>query len=79
MLLQSLQQVITTSGGPDIVIPYIGLLILGIVLAIIGWALSRSTAPGKIFWSIMFWLGIACIVIWIILLILSLAFGFVCC
>lgn len=79
MNLLALQQAIVTSGGPNVVIPSFLLLIVGVVLMVIGWALMRSAAPGKIFWNIMFWLGVACVVIWVILLILSLVFGFVCC
>jgi len=77
--MQALQQAIVATGGPNIAIPYIGLLILGIVLAILGWAIGKATPRGQPLWTIMFWLGIACIIIWIILLILSVAFGFVCC
>lgn len=79
MNLLSLQQAIITTGGPNLVVPWLGLLIAGIFMMIIGWALGRAGAPGQPLWTIIFWLGVACLIIWFILLILSLAFGIVCC
>jgi len=75
MQLLALQQAI----GEHISIPYIGLLILGIVLVVLGWALQRGGVPGRPFWIAMLWVGVACIIIWVVLLVLSIAFGFVCC
>ena len=55
----------------DIAVPNLGLLILGIVLALIGVILPKVIPEGNRAWLAIFWIGIIIIVIWFILLALS--------
>jgi len=70
-LYQLLEQVIV-SGGPTIVIPYLGLLIFGIILAVIGYIGPRIAPEGGRIWTVIFWIGILLIIIWVILFLISL-------
>ena len=67
MSLLALQQVIIHEVG----VPYLGLLILGIILAVLGKVLPQGVPQANTVWNIMFWLGVALIIIWIILFAIS--------
>jgi hypothetical protein len=73
--LQNLLQRIYFSGGPDVVLPSIGMLIAGIILVVVGWILRVKAANLEPLGTILWIIGWIIIVVWVILLIVALCCG----